>query len=50
MNDKETFGVLLRATERLSRPWKTALVLTNLLWAVAFLVRAIASSAQGNVR
>ena len=46
MNDRETFGVLLRATERLSRPWKIALMLTNLLWAAAFLIRAIAPSAR----
>lgn len=40
MSDRETFGELVRAAEKLSRPWKLALVFTNLLWAVAFLVRA----------
>ena len=41
MNDRETFGELVRATERLSRPWKIALFATNLLWAAAFLVHAL---------
>lgn len=41
MNDKEAFGELVRAAERLSRPWKLALVATNLLWAAAFLVHTL---------
>lgn len=41
MNDKEAFGELVRATERLARPWKLALILSNILWAVAFLVHAL---------
>lgn len=40
MNDKEVFGELVRAAERLARPWKMALCLTNLLWALAFLFHA----------
>lgn len=41
MNDKEAFGELVRAAERLAHPWKLALIVTNLLWAVAFLVLAL---------
>lgn len=40
MNDKETFGELVRGAERLSRPWKLAFLVTNILWAVAFWVHA----------
>lgn len=40
MNDRETFGELIRAAERLARPWKLALALSNILWALAFLVHA----------
>lgn len=40
MNDKETFGELVRAAERLSRPWKFAFLFSNLLWALAFLIHA----------
>lgn len=41
MNDKETFGELVRATERLARPWKVAFLITNFLWALVFLVHAL---------
>lgn len=41
MNDKEAFGELVRAAERLAFPWKLALVVTNVLWSVAFLVHAL---------
>lgn len=41
MDDKEAFRELVRATERLARPWKVALFATNILWAVAFLIRAL---------
>lgn len=41
MNDKEALGELVRAAERLSRPWKLALIATNLLWAAAFLIHAL---------
>ncbi len=44
MNDREaieSFGDMVKAAERLSRPWRTAFFLSNLLWAAAFLIRAL---------
>lgn len=37
MDDKEkiqSFGDLVEATERLTKPWRLALIITNVLWAV----------------
>lgn len=42
MNDKEVFGEIVKAAERLARPWKVALVAFNIFWALAFLVHALA--------
>lgn len=41
MNDKEVFGELVRAAEQIARPWKIALVISNLFWAFSFLVHAL---------
>lgn len=41
MNDKEVFGEFVRASERLARPWKIALLISNVMWALTFLVRAL---------
>lgn len=41
MNDKETFGELVRAVERLSRPWKAAFFVSNILWVLVFLIHAL---------
>lgn len=38
MEDKEkiqSFGDMVDATERLTKPWRMALFITNLLWAIA---------------
>ena len=40
MTDKEkieSFGDMVEATERLTKPWKWAVILTNALWAAVFL-------------
>lgn len=40
MNDTEkvqSFGDMVNATEKLTRPWRWALVITNALWAAVFL-------------
>ncbi len=40
MNDTEkvqNFGDMVNATEKLTKPWRWALVITNILWAVVFL-------------
>lgn len=37
MNDTEkiqSFGDMVYATERLTKPWRLALVITNILWAI----------------
>lgn len=37
MNDAEkikSFGDMVDATERLTKPWRIALIVTNVLWAV----------------
>lgn len=37
MNDTEkikSFGDMVDATERLTKPWRWALIITNLLWAI----------------
>lgn len=39
MNDTEkvqSFGDMVNATEKLTKPWRFALIITNLLWAVVF--------------
>lgn len=39
MDDKEkiqSFGDMVDATERLTKPWRIALLVTNLLWALVF--------------
>lgn len=39
MNDTEkvhSFGDMVNATEKLTKPWRWALVITNLLWAIVF--------------
>lgn len=41
MNDKEVFGELVRAVEQLARPWKIALLVSNVFWALAFIVHAL---------
>lgn len=41
MNDKEVFGEIVRAAERLARPWKIALLVSNVCWALAFFVLAL---------
>ena len=40
MTDKEkleSFGDMVNATERLKKPWRWALYITNALWALVFL-------------
>lgn len=40
MNDEEkvqSFSDMVNATEKLTKPWRLALVITNVLWAVVFL-------------
>lgn len=37
-NEKiQSFGDMIDATERLTKPWRLALLITNLLWAICFL-------------
>lgn len=39
MDDKEkiqSFGDMVDAAERLTKPWRIALLVTNLLWALVF--------------
>lgn len=39
MSEKETiqnFGDMVNASERLSKPWRIALLITNALWAAVF--------------
>lgn len=37
-NDKiQSFGDMVDATEKLTKPWRFALIITNVLWAVVFL-------------
>lgn len=39
MSEKETiqtFGDMVNASERLSKPWRIALIITNALWAAVF--------------
>ena len=39
MDDKEkiqSFGDMVDAAERLAKPWRIALLVTNLLWALVF--------------
>lgn len=39
MDDKEkiqSFGDMVEATERLTKPWRIALLVTNFLWALVF--------------
>lgn len=41
MNDTEkikSFGDMVDATERLTKPWRWALIITNLLWAVVVIL------------
>lgn len=40
MNDAEkiqSFGDMVNAAEKLTKPWRRALIITNCLWAVVFL-------------
>ncbi len=40
MTDKEkiqSFGDMVQATEKLTRSWRLALLITNILWALVFL-------------
>lgn len=40
MDDKEkiqSFGDMVDATEKLTKPWRIALFITNILWALVFL-------------
>ena len=40
MDDKEkikSFGDMVQATEQLTKPWRVALIVTNILWALVFL-------------
>lgn len=40
MNDSEkiqNFDDMVQATEKLTKPWRLALVITNVLWALVFL-------------
>lgn len=35
-NEKiQSFNDMVNATEKLTRPWRVALIITNLLWAIA---------------
>lgn len=39
MTDNEkikSFGDMVQATEKLTKPWRIALLITNLLWALVF--------------
>lgn len=37
-NEKiQSFGDMVQATEKLTKPWRMALIITNVLWALAFL-------------
>lgn len=37
-NEKiQSFGDMVQATERLTKPWRLALLITNALWAAVFL-------------
>lgn len=37
-NEKiQSFGDMVDATERLTKPWRLALIVTNVLWAICFL-------------
>jgi len=39
MDDKKTiqdFGDMVNATEKLTKPWRWALIITNFLWALVF--------------
>lgn len=37
-NEKiQSFGDMVDATEKLTKPWRIALIITNVLWAVVFL-------------
>lgn len=39
MNDSEkvrSFGDMVNATEQLTKPWRWALIITNVLWALVF--------------
>lgn len=39
MNDQEkiqSFGDMVEATEKLTKPWRIALITTNILWAIVF--------------
>lgn len=39
MEDKEkiqSFGDMVQATEKLTKPWRIALIVTNVLWALVF--------------
>lgn len=41
MNDTEkikSFGDMVDATERLTKPWRWALIITNLLWAIVVIL------------
>lgn len=33
----KSFGDMVHATEKLTKPWRLALVITNVLWAIVFL-------------
>ena len=40
MDDKEkiqNFGDMVSATEKLTKPWRWALIITNALWAIVFM-------------
>ena len=40
MTDNEkirSFGDMVQATEKLTKPWRLALIITNALWAIVFL-------------
>lgn len=40
MSDNEkiqSFGDMVEATEKLTKPWRIAMLVTNLLWAIVFL-------------
>lgn len=37
-NDKiQSFGDMVNAAEKLTKPWRWALIITNTLWAIVFL-------------
>lgn len=41
MDDQEkiqNFGDMVSATEKLTKPWRWALIITNALWAIVFMV------------